>query len=375
MPCALCLKPIDEKNDSREHIIPNAIGGRLKVSSVLCSSCNSGAGQRWDSDLAAQLNPLALLISIVRERGESPSQVLSTVSGKKFLYRTDRTLAPAAPTFQAIQSEDGSTKISIAARSMEEARSMMKGMRRKYPGIDVDSVLSSAKLDRSFLDEFLDIPSEFGGPFAGRSLVKTALCFAVSHGVPPLDCDTARRYLMDEQGEPCFGYFYSRDLLRPRPPGLPLHCVAVSNRGTDGQLLGYVEYFGVRRQVVCLSENYVGADMHCSYSVDPTTGKEIDLDFEIEFSRQEVDAVYDYQHAEPRCVTSAFEPVIERALKRSEEEVRDRLMQQALAHAWKNCGAKEGEVLSPSHIAKFSELVVEQLGPYIQQLSRRQRES
>lgn len=373
MTCALCLKPIDEANDSREHIVPNAIGGRLKVSGILCSSCNSKSGQFWDNELAAQLNPFALLVSIVRDRGESPSQVLTTVSGKKFLYRADGTLAPAKPEYRATPTESGATKISITARSIEEARVMLKGTKRKHPLLDVEQALLSAKVDNSYLDEFVDIPSNFGGPLAGRSLVKSALCLAVANGVAPLACDAARRYLLDEQGEPCLGYFYDRDLIQQRPPGVPLHCVAVSTRGTGGQLLGYVEYFGTRRQVVCLSDNYSGQDLHCSYAVDPSTGEDLSLGFEIELSSKDIAAIYAYERAEPSSMEAAFRPVIENALLRADERQRNRVVEQAVDFGLRNCGAAEGEVLSPAHLAKASALMAEQLSPYIEHLSQRQR--
>lgn len=375
MTCALCLQPIDGTNDSREHIVPNAIGGWLKVSGVLCSSCNSEAGRLWDSDLAAQLNPLALLISIVRDRGETPSQVLATGSGKKYLYRSDGTLAPAKREFNATPSEEGGTRIRISARSIQEARSMLESAKGKYPGIDVEQALSLANIDESYLNEYLDIPSEFGGPLAGRSLVKSVLCLAVANGVSPLACDAARRYLTDDEGEPCFGYFYARDLVQQRSPGLPFHCVAVSNRGTGGQLLGYVEYFGMRRQVVCLSGNYSGPDLHCSYAVNPITGEELSLNFEIEFSREDIAAIYAYERAAPAAIEAAFGPVIENSLLRADERQRSRAAKQALDYAWENCGAGPGEILTLAHISKISALVAERLGPYIEHLSRRRRKS
>ena len=38
--CVLCESQITDGNDSRKHLIPNAIGGRRKVRGFLCNICN-----------------------------------------------------------------------------------------------------------------------------------------------------------------------------------------------------------------------------------------------------------------------------------------------------------------------------------------------
>src|SRR5690606_38575799 len=81
--CALCDTEITEKNDTKEHLIPNAIGGRRKVKGFICKDCNSASGDAWESELAKQLNPLSLFFGIIRERGEAPSQLFETTGGDK----------------------------------------------------------------------------------------------------------------------------------------------------------------------------------------------------------------------------------------------------------------------------------------------------
>lgn len=39
--CAVCGTSLVEENASREHVFPNAIGGRKKVRSFLCAACNN----------------------------------------------------------------------------------------------------------------------------------------------------------------------------------------------------------------------------------------------------------------------------------------------------------------------------------------------
>ena len=47
--CFLCKVPLTSENDSKEHIIPQSIGGRKKVKGFICQDCNSTTGQEWDS--------------------------------------------------------------------------------------------------------------------------------------------------------------------------------------------------------------------------------------------------------------------------------------------------------------------------------------
>ena len=82
--CALCDAEITKNNDTREHLIPNAIGGRKKVKGFICNSCNNKSGAEWDADLANKLNPLSLFFRIQREQGEVPPQSFSTTGGEEY---------------------------------------------------------------------------------------------------------------------------------------------------------------------------------------------------------------------------------------------------------------------------------------------------
>jgi len=47
--CALCDIKITKDNDTKEHIIPNAIGGRKKITGFICKDCNLRSGDEWES--------------------------------------------------------------------------------------------------------------------------------------------------------------------------------------------------------------------------------------------------------------------------------------------------------------------------------------
>lgn len=97
--CYLCDTPITAENKTTEHIILNAIGGRLKAGYLLCRSCNSTAGHRADAALAKQLEVLTALLGIERERGDIP--VLKggkSEDGKEYDFYGEK-IVPSKPVF------------------------------------------------------------------------------------------------------------------------------------------------------------------------------------------------------------------------------------------------------------------------------------
>nr|WP_245362761.1 HNH endonuclease [Pseudomonas sp. BP8] len=361
----MCDVAITSDNDSDEHIIINAVGGRYKVSGVLCIRCNSGVGQAWDSALAKDLHSLSLLIGIKRERGELPSLKVENLDGEELLLHADGSMSPARATFSQTPEGSGAMKIELVARTPEEARKILKGVKRKYPKFDLESAIANSGVQSRYSESPLNFIMEFGGPLSGRSLVKSVLCFAVVNGVVPQHCINARQYLLEDGAEACFGYWYESDLILRRPEGIPLHCVTVSNRGTDGQLLGYVEFFGVRRMVVCLAESYSGAPVHTSYCIDPRSSQEIDIEFDLGLDRADVHASYNYGRIPDGSIERAFDCILSEAVKRSALRARDQAIDRAVQYTISNLGLDEGAILTEPDLEKLSGLLMHELTPYL----------
>ncbi|MDD2049697.1 HNH endonuclease [Pseudomonas putida] len=365
MECVLCDSPLSDANDSEEHIVINAIGGRYKVSGVLCVKCNNGAGQAWDSALAKDLQSLGLLIGVKRERGVLPSLAVENLDGDQLVLHADGSMSPARASFSQTPEGSGAMKIELVARSPEEARKILKGVKRKYPNFDLESTIANSGVQSRYSRSPLNFSMEFGGALSGRSLVKSVLCFAVVNGVVAKDCTNARQYLLEDGAEACFGYWYESDLMLRRPEGVPLHCVAVSNRGTDGQLLGYIEFFGVRRMVVCLAENYSGAPVHASYCIDPRNSQRIVAEFDLGLDRADIQASYSYERIPEGSIERAFDSILRQAVKRSAVRARDQAVDRAVQYAFSNLGVDEGSILTEQDVEKLSGLIMRELTPYL----------
>lgn len=136
--CALCNVKITAENNTDEHVIPRAIGGRLKVRNFICVSCNNDAGHEWDNKLVAALASFSLMLGIDREGKEVPRQLIETDKGKVWL-NYDGTMDKTKPEVN-INKNGNKLEINLTARSEEEALKIINGNLRKYGKAEVTSL-------------------------------------------------------------------------------------------------------------------------------------------------------------------------------------------------------------------------------------------
>ena len=286
--CILCGRTLTSANSAKEHIIPNAIGGRKTVTEFICKSCNNETGTNWDAELARQLQPLSLLLGIKRQQGDVKPRKFPTSSGGEVELHADGKMTTTKPSHE--MTTDGNTRqLKISARSTKELRKLLRGWQRKYPALknrSMADLMSAAQARSYYSPDLIGIPLEFGGEKAGRSLVKSTVALVYDAGVDPRVCDLALDYLTQDNAQPCFGYFYDkdRDLVVNRSVGRPFHCVYVKGDAGTGTILGYVEFFSLHRMVLCLSESYSGRDFQNLYSIDPVKGEELSIDIDLRLS-------------------------------------------------------------------------------------------
>lgn len=362
--CALCNKPFAIAGNSDEHIIPNSIGGRRKIRSFICTGCNSRAGETWDAEIWRQFCHIASMHGTERERGDIPAIPVKTASGKQLKLLPDGSLTPQRVTFEKVPNPQGQGfLISAAVRTMEEAEKMVKSLASKHPGVNVQEVLSKVQANSEFLDSPLTFGVAFGGLLGGRSMVKTAIAMALDAGVRPSACDRALPYLLDKDSDAPYGLFYMRDLVSERPASYTPHIVSVRGDPTSGYLWGYVEYFGLARIVVLLSDRYTVDAFSSTYAFNPANGKEIDIRVDLSFSKEEIErikaneAYTDEQYA--AVANTSFGIIYFRSVRRRFRKT----FAESIAHAASKLGIAYGEAIPPAQGTKFAEHMMEKLGP------------
>lgn len=362
--CALCGIPITQANDTKEHIIPNAIGGRKKVAGFICNTCNNESGDTWENELAKQLNPLSLFFRIKRERGNAPRQKFDMTDGKEIVLEHDGRMTLPKPEYSESVVGD-QVQVSIQARTIQEAKGMLKGVRRKYPNVDIESFLEGSQIKSEYNTGMMEFKLSFGGTDAGRSIVKSALAVISDANQSIGLFQNAISYLTDQSAEACFGYYYVKDLISNRPTGVPLHCVAVQGDQKTGLITFYAEYFGIQRVVGCLGQNYQGESFSHQYAIDPVSGVELDLHVQLDISHAEIRDAYDYKAIPEQSIKNAIDSIIPVHLQLHFEQERTRVINIALQKALKEIGLKEGEQILPEHITKLSSVIAEEVLPFM----------
>ena len=368
--CFLCGRRLTKDTSDKEHVFPNAIGGRKTVTGFICKSCNNETGKAWDAELASQLNPLSLLLGINRQRGPVPSQVFPTSSGGEVQLDSDRRMRIAKPSYE-LTTDGKMTQLNIRARSEPELRKLLKGWQRKYPSLksrSLNELMSTAQERSHYSPDLIGFLPEFGGKNAEKSLVKSAVALVYDAGIDPKVCDLALDYLTKEGGKPCFGYFYDKDqdLVVNRPVEKPFHCVYVKGDAGAGTILGYVELYSLHRMVLCLSELYSGKDFENFYAIDPVKGEELSIDIDLSLPMSEVRSALDFEKCDVDVLQSAVERLFAHIVEADFKREQERVFRSAFEDALEDCDAEPGERLSEDQAYQFTQKIMEKLSPFIQ---------
>lgn len=364
--CAFCRTPLTKSNRTKEHIIPNAIGGRKKVINFICRSCNSKTGEKWDAELINQLRPFCTMLDISRARGHNQPFPVETVSGRTLTWNPDGSLTIRRPVFEQ-RSVDDKKYVTMQARSMTEFRIMLSDLKRTHPELDVEKLMSQASASQEYLQEPIQMSHTFAGTLAGRSIIKSCLALAHEAGLSIDDCENAKSYLLSN-GEACFGYYNESDPVVNRPANTLLHCVYVCADPESGLVLAYIEYFGFQKIVACLSNKYRGPRLECSYAVNPITGQEQGIDVALNITSAEISDIYNYEKMDYERAKSDIENALRVWKEIDNSRAVERAVNDAIDFTCLQMGIRDGDVLSEEEIARFSDCVFEKLAPTLLRL-------
>ena len=368
MRCWLCDCEITDKNDAKEHIIPDAIGGRKTIRGFICEACNSETGRSWDAVVARQLQGAGLLFGIARQKGTPvpPIKVFSA-RGESFVLQSDNKLVDA-PFYEEVRAADGSIRIHMKDMTPERLQKRVDGLKRKYPRGGVEGW----KIDegKRFSKTPVGIDWTHGGSDFDRSLIKSALALACSVGIEIDNCRLAVDYLRDDQADydaslylPCYG----DDLVRNRPRGFPIHCVHVTGDPDSRTLLAYVELYGAIRRIVLLSDAYEGKRTVATYVVNPIAGEAmpvvaVDLDYS-KFSTIVAAQTYDVVHEGMR---KAFHEVLSYREQLNLRRAFDEHLDESLDECQSELGLSSSNEWSDEEKRSFSECIAGKMMPLLE---------
>ena len=157
-------------------------------------------------------------------------------------------------------------------------------------------------------------------------------------------------------------------MVTSRPPNTFFHCIYVCGDPQNKQVLAYAEYFGYQRIVVCLSSNYVGEIFSHLYAIDPVTGKELDIEINLEIDPEELPDIYENNKEDRNETFRALGALLVVWKEKDEKRAISEAIKEALEFAFSRCGVMLGDRLTDKKSAEVCRVVSDRLKPFIRHL-------
>lgn len=294
--CYICKERLNKPNSSIEHIIPNALGGNLKSRNLICKSCNSRMGSEEDAVLAEQLNSIASMLDIKRDRGQpQPIEVLNKDKIEKYSVllpggKPEMT-KPEIKVSDEVD-EEGKRTINVIARDKKHAKSILKGLQHKYNINDqyIEEILSNIEVKEKFFKESLTFSTMYGGERAFKAVAKIALNYYIySGGNIKWVEDFIEKYLSESYdilSRITFIYL-DGDVVEKQRDEI-LHSILIIGDSGENMLYGYVELFNAYRVLILLNDSYEGSDLRFSYFFDVENRKERNRKYKLKLSQMKI---------------------------------------------------------------------------------------
>ena len=273
--CILTGVPLTRANNSRAHVIPSALGGRLKPWGILSREANTRLGDTIDLLLIEALSPFMTHLSASRDRGENQPITMEDASGTKYRVAFDEPIALQRPLYEETDEGDA-TRIRIEARTLREARTLLGRVEAKHKDFNVDEAMKHAVVAQEWPEGALKSSFEIGPrrTFPGAFVAGTI--FAVAKGLQPHP--QFRSFVDDFDLEepiapPDTFYLYLPEGA-VTAAGEVTHIIVLVSDPNRQQTLVWINLFGILE--VAVLQPYAASETRFeSYGVDVLTGQEV----------------------------------------------------------------------------------------------------
>jgi hypothetical protein len=287
--CYCCNEIITAAKTAVEHIIPNALGGKLKNPSLLCSVCNNKLGREVDAPFAKQMGFVVNRLGIQREKGGPPPIKARFVGTGDPVHLSSDGTAFAPRT--RITKVGGGFTVECHQRNLRRAQ---KTLKRRVPNVHFTQV-EPVEYDAEFRLE-----TDFGGEACYRAITKMALNYFLHLGGSSNSLHEAISFIKSG-GQNAFVllYYPTWDVLPQRATNQLAHVLAIKGDPIQKLLCGYVELFSAFRFLVKLSDSYDGDYVSDSYCFDLRHRREVKTEVRLYQSRSTIaDIVASADHIE-----------------------------------------------------------------------------
>lgn len=356
--CIVTGETITPSNDSAAHVIPSALGGRLKPKGFLSQEGNRILNEKVDAPLIRTLGHFMTLLGGSRDRGKNAPAMMQA-NGTNYLLSFGEPIRLARPEYVE-HVQDNRTVIQIQARTMKEARQLLGRVKSRYSDFDLDAALASATEQSTYLPDMLEGRLNVGPNPIFPAVFAMTNVYAASLGMPThADFSSyihglPNRVKLEPEGEKVIvnmppDTFYWLPPTHPvsRPTGVT-HIVSYFGDPDRKQALVYVELFNLPGVAVVLP--YHGSErLISSYVVDVVTGLESSVDSDVHAYQQPWESTHD--------IPDLFE-LMEQGVGRILEMATQRMREHEVARIISDV-IGEAQVFTDQHIAEISTKVTE----------------
>ena len=291
MTCYYCANEITPENKSKEHIIPDALGGRLSSSNLLCKSCNDRLGDTIDAELFKQLGFVADIIGVERDRKKSNKTVKMLDKSGKPVCVGERMVPKPNLTFP-LKGPDRLLTIPVKNGTLGEAASRKKKELEKARGEGLvftehqDVVNETLYLTNNLTKKLGEIG--FGGKDYFRAIGKIALNYLL-YTKPEIGYSDDIIELVrgkTDTNSCVFRYCPDHYMIHSIEDKEISHLLHIEGSREKEILYCYLELFNFSNHIIIFSREYRGDDFKNTYCFDTVKGQEIDKDLNLRLTRQ-----------------------------------------------------------------------------------------
>lgn len=274
--CLLSGDPITSENDSRAHVIPSALGGRLKPKGLLSADANGNLNDAVDLPLIRAFEPIMSLLDGSRDRGSNPSVRMTDAVGRSYDVAFGKPLKLSTPEFSMDEQPDGSVVVQVSARTPKEMRTLLGRVRARFPHFDIEAAMQQAAVTNTRAAGKLNGRLQIGPAATFPAAFVGASIFAAHRGFA---------------AHPNLGQYVAS--LDPRPDSIPLppdtflwhqptwfnvdaevsHVVMLIADPGASRMLAFVEYFNIASVAIVLPFDG-SARVRETYAVNVLSGVE-----------------------------------------------------------------------------------------------------
>ena len=360
--CYLCKNELTDENVSIEHILPNAIGGRLKSSSLICKKCNSKFGDSSDASLAKQLEFFANQLNIKRERGSVQNVEMTREStGETFLVSPEGDLVPRKPLIEERLS-NGKLEIHIKAYDEKIIERVLFGLKRKYPKLDITKFKDDLIHNTEYINEPLHGTISIDGKKIFPALLKIAVNYYIEKGGDIEYVDSAIEDLKNNKTRRV-DFIIKEGFVVESNSEEVLHYIFINGSKEKKKLYAIIELYSAVQFVVKLSDNYNGEDVQHLYVFDVLKRQEIQKEIGLV---PDFDFIFNYDYSTVKLDYDVFRRRIERILKIGSQRRLDKSIHKITEQSFKKIlGELDGRPITHHDVCLLVDEIMKGLTPII----------